>query len=69
VEVLAKKWMVLMATYDYECPGDGEVVSIERGMTEQEKEYACGLCGSKLKRIYNAPPVKFKGTGFYSTGG
>jgi predicted nucleic acid-binding Zn ribbon protein len=38
-------------------------------MTEAEQEYACGTCGSKLRRIYTAPPVKFNGTGFYSTGG
>ena len=69
VEVLGEKWMVLVATYDYECPGDGEIVTIERGMTEAEQEYACGTCGSKLRRIYTAPPVKFNGTGFYSTGG
>jgi predicted nucleic acid-binding Zn ribbon protein len=69
LEALAKEGLVLMASYDYECPGDGEVITIERGMTEQEQDYACGLCGAKLKRIYHAPPVKFNGTGFYSTGG
>jgi putative FmdB family regulatory protein len=69
MEILAKERLVLMASYDYECAGDGEIITIERGMTEPEQEYACSICGSKLKRVYTAPPVKFNGTGFYSTGG
>ena len=58
-----------MATYDYECPADGKVISIVRGMTEPEGEYFCNVCHLQLRRIYNAAPVKFNGTGFYSTGG
>jgi putative FmdB family regulatory protein len=58
-----------MATYEYECPGDGEIVIIERPMSEPESDYACGTCGAKLRRVWTAPPVKFNGTGFYSTGG
>jgi len=58
-----------MATYEYECPGDGQVITIVRGMTEDEADYYCTVCNSKLRRIYNAAPVKFNGTGFYSTGG
>ena len=38
-------------------------------MTEEEQEYACSVCGTKLRRVYTAPPVKFNGSGFYSTGG
>ena len=58
-----------MATYEYECPGDGEIVIIERPMSEPESDYVCGTCGAKLRRVWTAPPVKFNGTGFYSTGG
>jgi putative FmdB family regulatory protein len=58
-----------MATYDYECPGDGQTITITRGMTEPEGEYMCPVCGDTLRRIYNAAPVKFNATGFYSTGG
>jgi len=67
--------VVLVATYEYECEGEtgcsagGEVITITRGMTEPESEYNCVVCGYRLKRIYSAPPVKFNGTGFYSTGG
>jgi predicted nucleic acid-binding Zn ribbon protein len=59
----------LMATYDYECPGDEQVITITRGMTEPEGEYFCPVCGDRLRRIYNPAPVKFNATGFYSTGG
>lgn len=58
-----------MATYEYECPGDEQVITITRSMTEPEGEYFCSTCGDKLRRIYNAPPVKFNASGFYSTGG
>jgi putative FmdB family regulatory protein len=58
-----------VATYDYECPGDGQVVTITRSMKEEEGEYDCPICGTLLRRVYNAVPVKFNATGFFSTGG
>lgn len=58
-----------MATYEYECPDDGELVLVTRGMTEPEGEYSCETCGSKMRRVFSSPPVKFNATGFYSTGG
>lgn len=58
-----------MATYEYECPGEGEKIIITRPMAEPEGEYHCPICGDRLRRIYNAAPVKFNATGFYSTGG
>lgn len=58
-----------MATYEYECPGDGQVITITRAMSEPEDEYECPICYSALRRVYTAPPVKFNGSGFYSTGG
>lgn len=58
-----------MATYEYKCPNDGEIVIVTRPMSEPEGEYSCETCGSKLLRIYNPAPVKFNGSGFYSTGG
>ena len=56
-----------MASYDYECPGDGEIITIERPMSEPEGEYACPICGAKLRRVYSANATIFKATGFYST--
>lgn len=53
--------------YEYECPGDGEIIEIERAVSEPEIDYACGLCGAKLRRVWSAPVITFKGSGFYST--
>jgi putative FmdB family regulatory protein len=58
-----------MATYEYECPGDGEIITIMRPMDEEPREYECPVCGSTLRRVYSTPGIQFKGTGFYSTGG
>jgi putative FmdB family regulatory protein len=59
--------MEFVLIYQYECPGDNEIVEIERSVNEPEIDYACGLCGAKLRRIYTAPTITFKGSGFYST--
>ena len=56
-----------MATYEYECPGDSEIITIERPINEPEVDYACPVCGAKLVRVWSAPPVKFNAGGFYST--
>ena len=58
-----------MATYEYECVKESKKIIIHRPMADDEPEYHCKECGTKLKRIYDATPVKFNGTGFYSTGG
>ena len=55
--------------YEYECPGDGEIVEIERKMSDPEGEYSCPTCGAQLRRVYNAVPIQFNAKGFYKTGG
>lgn len=69
MEVPSEEGLVLMATYEYECPSENTKIIINRPMADDEPEYFCEACGDKLKRIYEAPPVKFNATGFYSTGG
>lgn len=60
-----------MAQYDYQCCTHeaGDIVTIERGMTEPEVLPICAECGKEMRRIFYAAPVKFNGSGFYSTGG
>jgi len=57
-----------MATYEYICEA-GHNVLIERGMTEPEGNPVCEKpnCERALKRVYSAPSITFKGSGFYST--
>ena len=62
--------MVLVATYEYKCKTHIESwKTIVRGMTEDEVVPNCETCDEPMRRIYSVPPVKFNGTGFYSTGG
>lgn len=58
-----------MATYEYKCELDNQEASIERRMADEEVFPVCNICNQDMKRVYYAAPVKFNGTGFYSTGG
>jgi len=58
-----------VATYEYKCDADNIEVSVERLMSDEEVTPECNVCNQDMKRIYYAAPVKFNGTGFYSTGG
>jgi predicted nucleic acid-binding Zn ribbon protein len=69
MEVSRTKRLVLVASYEYKCDADLEVVTITRGMTEDEIVPYCDKCNEPMSRLYSAPPVKFNGSGFYSTGG
>lgn len=54
-------------TYDYECPGCGDMRSVERKMIDPEATYICTNCNRNLERKWSSPPVTFNGAGFYST--
>ena len=58
-----------MPTYEYQCPIGNEMESVERSMADDEIVPVCKSCDTEMKRVYYAPPVKFNGSGFYSTGG
>jgi len=58
-----------MAGYEYKCDEDSRTVLIERPMSAEEVIPICEICGNEMVRVYFATPVKFNGTGFYSTGG
>lgn len=58
-----------MPTYEYKCNGCEHVFEIMRSYRERETEITCPKCTMNSTRVYSAPAVQFKGTGFYSTGG
>ena len=58
-----------VASYEYKCEDDSSTITISRGMTEEEIIPYCDSCNEPMVRVYSAPPVKFNGSGFYSTGG
>jgi len=55
-----------MPLYDYACTQCGRVYEIRHGFDESHKE-PCASCGAPLRRVFNAAPVLFKGSGFYVT--
>jgi predicted nucleic acid-binding Zn ribbon protein len=69
VKIPSEERLVLMASYEYACKADGSTQTIQRGMTEDEIIPYCDICNDLMARVYSAPPVKFNGSGFYSTGG
>ena len=58
-----------MASYEYKCGVDLEIVTITRGMADDEIIPYCDKCNEPMTRVYNSAPVKFNAKGFYSTGG
>ena len=69
MEVSSEEGVVLMASYEYKCEEDDTRITIVRGMTDEEIIPYCDTCNQPTVRVYSAPPVKFNGGGFYSTGG
>lgn len=56
-----------MPTYEYECPGEGQVIEIQLPFDHQPPD--CPKCGTSMTKVYNVPGIKFNAPGFYSTGG
>jgi putative FmdB family regulatory protein len=55
-----------MPTYDYECEKCAKKFEVTRGFNEQSN-VVCPKCKGKARRVYSAPPLIFKGSGFYVT--
>ena len=56
-----------MPAYDYRCGICNDTKTVERSIHDDGPNPEC--CGNTMKQVYSAVGVKFKGTGFYSTGG
>lgn len=57
--------MRAVPTYDYRC-AEGHVTEIFAKMTDPPLK-KCPTCGKKVERVLFAPPIHFKGSGYYST--
>jgi putative FmdB family regulatory protein len=55
-----------MPLYDYACTQCGRTFEVRHGFNETHQE-PCAACGAAVRRVFNAPPVLFKGSGFYVT--
>ncbi len=54
-----------MPTYEYRCAA-GHETEVFAKMTDPPLK-KCPECGKKVERVLFAPPIHFKGSGFYST--
>ena len=54
-----------MPKYDYECPGEELVMEFDASYEHEPP--ACPTCGAKMRRVFIAPLIQFKGKGFYKT--
>ena len=54
--------------YIYYCPDCNEYFNLEFGMEEDHGDTRCGKCGGLLRRVYTAPPILYKGTGWTGAG-
>lgn len=55
-----------MPTYQYSCTECGEPLEVVQKFTDDALT-ECPACGGKLRKLYNAVGIVFKGSGFYRT--
>jgi putative FmdB family regulatory protein len=54
-----------MPVYEYRCE-KGHTFEVMQRMADDPLA-ECQVCGAPVQRVYHAPAVHFKGSGFYST--
>jgi len=55
-----------MPTYEYSCTECGEPLEVVQSFTDDPLT-VCPLCQGKLRKLFSAVGVVFKGSGFYKT--
>ncbi len=55
-----------MPTYEYTCRDCGHTFEIVQSMLD-EALTMCPECGGSLRKVFAAPAISFKGSGFYAT--
>ncbi len=55
-----------MPTYEYTCRSCGHTFEIVQSMND-EPLTVCPECGGELRKVFAAPAISFKGSGFYAT--
>jgi putative FmdB family regulatory protein len=55
-----------MPTYEYVCRNCGHGFEIVQSMRD-EPLTICDVCGGELRKVFAAPAISFKGSGFYAT--
>ena len=55
-----------MPTYEYVCKSCGHLFEIVQSMKDDPLT-ECPQCGGELRKVFTAPAIAFKGSGFYAT--
>ncbi|MFT4298724.1 MAG: zinc ribbon domain-containing protein [Aeromicrobium sp.] len=55
-----------MPTYQYQCIECGEALEVQQSFSD-EALTECPACRGRLRKVFNAVGVVFKGSGFYRT--
>ena len=55
-----------MPTYQYQCTECGEALEVQQSFSEDALT-ECPACHGRLRKVFNAVGVVFKGSGFYRT--
>ena len=55
-----------MPIYEYRCKGCGHDLEAQQAFTDDPLT-ECPSCGGELKKLFAAPGIAFKGSGFYKT--
>lgn len=55
-----------MPLYEYQCENCGERVEIIQRLSDPPYEH-CPKCGAGMRKLFSAPAIQFKGSGFYKT--
>ena len=56
----------VMPTYEYVCRNCGHGFEVVQSMRD-EPLTICDECGGELRKVFTAPAISFKGSGFYAT--
>ena len=55
-----------MPKYEYACKSCGERLEVVQRFTDDPLT-ECPACGGVLRKVFSAPAITFKGSGFYKT--
>ena len=55
-----------MPKYEYACKSCGEHLEVVQSFTDAPLT-ECPVCGGPLRKVFSAPAITFKGSGFYRT--
>jgi putative FmdB family regulatory protein len=50
-----------MPTYEYKCPNCPMTITITRSVESEEHKPGCANCAQVMLRVFDAPPIQFKG--------